>query len=274
MTGSTKEYAAGRKCLAILVGVASLPFLSSGCGTSVRFEGEGNLLGLRGKVTIEHTHEPEDKGNFIGRVRTRDGKVVDVFDIDGDGIADFAKDESGNWYLIRDIELVGTGLGGTAQHRGFATGHVYEIVKDLSGGECVSYDFGAGSDEDVLAQYGLNHLQSGGSADFLAFTSGFVETEDRLSVHLVMSTQMILPDLHRYELQVCFSPRLDANGDFAVYGLSLTGHAVEITRFAAAIGVTQLEFSYNGFPCMTRIDSLSRVATLSVAGIPYDTYSF
>lgn len=140
------------------------------------------------------------------------------------------------------------------------------------------FDFNGFTEDQILAQAGWvddgdDEYTIGSYEDLRA--DGNTDSDD-LHASFVIACGVEMPVFDDYDLTYSVVPGNDWDDEFECYGLTITGDVNAITAFVSDMGVTEFEIDHtaSGLTLTTELDAATRTATSSVAGVPYDTYSY
>jgi len=257
------------RSLAVAVATLGASFAFTACESTGTGTLEGQFGPIRGRVDVTRSRAPDNEGKKIGKWVDGQGVEYDLYDLDGDGTPDIAKGPDGKWYLI---------LGMTFEplpsiNHPLSGGPTFALGPASSLGQ--AFDFTGSTTDDLLMQYGWWDAVAGVQTETDSYSDGHLYTGRIVEAYFVVSTQQEFPDASTiHDVEVGVHPLMLGETNFRVYGLGIKGHAVDVTEFAAEMGVTDLDFDYNGLHVDTTIDHATRTAYAYVDGVLFDTYSY
>lgn len=154
--------------------------------------------------------------------------------------------------------------------RKIASGYTFGPGSDLDG----VFDFTGSSADDLLDLYGWSGAEQGDVIELDSYGDAELYAGQIVEASFVVGTQQQFPNMATIDVEVAVVPVEDTGGTFRVYGLAARGHAVEMTEFAAGLGMSEISFTVDGVEIVTTIDVSTRTATATANGVVFDTYTY
>ena len=222
-------------------------------------------------------------GTKIGTYTDSTG-TYDLYDIDGDGQADFAKKQgtTNDWYYIESIELIPVSprpgpmsqqsqqFGTQSVIIGFETVYHFSPVSTLSS----AFDFSGETTSSLMDDFGWTSPSATDPMVLDAYQDGELFTGQVMEMYWVVATRIELPQFDDLNIEVSIEPMLESDNTFTVYGLAMKGNATDLTAAASQMGLEEISFTFGVLNIVTTIDSVNNQAVATAEGVIFDTYSF